>query len=169
MRLAPAIPLNVTRAPAPSGVAGVFTTLRHMREGVESAKGDPFVIATATGIIYTTPERDTLSEVTALFNWVRDHVRYVRDPHGLESLSSPAVTAQRMTGDCDDQTALLCALFESVGYPTRFVMAAYNAPGQFEHVYCQVYADNEWIDADPTERQPLGYSPPGAISIYLEG
>lgn len=166
--LAPRVPMTVTRAPVPAGVAGVFATLREMRRCIDAWKSDNFTVSTATGIIYTTPERDALSEVDALFSWVRDHVRYVADPYGVESLSSPAVTAARMTGDCDDQTTLLCALFESVGYPTRLVMASYNRPGEYEHVYCQVFACGAWIDADPTERQPLGFAPPGAVSIYLE-
>jgi transglutaminase-like putative cysteine protease len=169
MMNAPTPMLNARTIPTPSGAAGVYHTLRVMREAVATSKVDPALIQTATGIIFLTPEKNELSEVTAIFEWVRDHVRYVRDPHGVESVTDPRMTVRRMVGDCDDQTALLCALFEAVGYPTRFVMGAYSVPGNFEHVYCQVFAGDSWINCDPTERQPLGYAPPDPVSLYFEG
>lgn len=169
MMLAPFPAMSATLASAPSGAAGVFHTLGMMRRCVNASKTDLGLIQTATGIVWLTPAKDELSEITALFDFVRDHVRYVRDPHGVESLCDPRMTLQRMVGDCDDQTALLCALFEAVGYPSRFVMAAYNTPGIYEHVYCQVFACGEWIDCDPTEPMAIGYAPPGAISTYIEG
>jgi transglutaminase-like putative cysteine protease len=62
----------------------------------------------------------------ALFEYVRDHIRYIKDPVGVESVSDPYYTLARMVGDCDDQAVLLAALYESVGFPTRFVIAGYN-------------------------------------------
>lgn len=167
--LAPIPAMSATLASAPNGAAGVFHTLALMRRCVNACKTDMGLIQTATGIVWLTPAKDELSEVTALFDFVRDHVRYLRDPHGVESLCDPRMTLQRMVGDCDDQTALLCALFEAVGYPSRFIMAAYNSPGIYEHVYCQVFACGEWINCDPTEDAAIGYAPPNPISIYIEG
>jgi transglutaminase-like putative cysteine protease len=139
-----------------------------MRELVNACRVDPGVIQTAVGIIYLTPERADLAEVNALFCWVRDHVRYVRDVVGVETLCDPRMTLQRMVGDCDDQVTLLCSLLESVGYPTRFVMAGYNGP-DFEHVYCQVLVNGQWLDCDPTEREPIGWAPPAPVAYYIEG
>lgn len=168
MRCAPYVGLTGRLARAPSGAAGIFYTLRLIREAINAAKVDPRMIEAATQLIYMTPAKATLPEIDAIFSWVRDHVRYVRDVHGVETLASPWTTFQRQAGDCDDQVALLGALLEAVGYPVRLVIAAYNEPGVWEHVYLQVYADGFWLDADATEELPLGAAPAGAISIWTE-
>jgi len=63
---------------------------------------------------------------------------------------------------------LLASLLESVGYPTRFVVAAYHDPRQMEHVYLQAFAVGDWIDLDPTEPGELGNSPPDPLAIMIE-
>lgn len=166
---APTVTLNARTVPVPSGNAGVFATIRAMRELVNARKADPRIIQAATSIIWCAPERDELCEVEALHAYVRDSIRYVRDPHALESLTDPALTLARRVGDCDDQAALLAALLESVGYPTRFVIAAFAHPGAWDHVWLQVYAAGQWIDADPTEHEPLGWQPPAPLAIWIEG
>lgn len=168
MYQAPNVTLRARVAPMPSGSVGVFTTVARMREMVNTSKRDPRIIQAAASIIWTAPERDELAEVSALFDWVRDSVRYVRDVHALETLSDPAITLARRLGDCDDQSTLLAAMLESVGYPTRFVIGAFAAPGAWDHVWMQVFAGGQWIDADPTEHQPLGWAPPDPFTVWIE-
>lgn len=169
MFLAPDIPLNVQSVPLAYGSAGTMQTVRTMREMIDSGKRDPQVIRAATSIIYTTPERFEAGECGAVFDYVRDHVRYVRDVAGVETLAHPRITLERLSGDCDDQTALLGAMLEAVGYPTRLVVTAYQAPQAWEHVFLQTLIDGQWIDCDPTERQPMGYAPPNPAGIWIEG
>ena len=77
------------------------------------------------------------------------------------------LTISRM-GDCDDQSALLGALLESIGIPTRFVVAGYSGD-YFEHVYLQAWLDSDgWVDMDATEPHPMGWSPPDATVIAYE-
>jgi len=168
MFLAPTPTLSGTLLPMRSGVPGIWQTLRTMRRLVEQDKTDPAVIQGAISVSYLTPEKDQYSEAESIFNYVRDHVRYVRDVNGIETLTSPRMTMQRLVGDCDDQVMLLAALLESVGYVTRFVIAGYSDPRAFEHVYMQVLLNGEWVSADPTERVPLGWEPPGALIIDFE-
>jgi hypothetical protein len=166
---APIFDFEPASIPTLSGHAGVFVTARLIREAIDAGKRSGEITQAATSLIYITPERDELHEVRAVFEWVRDSVRYVRDPHGIESLAAPRITLRRLSGDCDDQVALLGALLESVGYPTRLVIAAYRAPQQWEHVYLQAYAAGQWIDLDPTEREALGYAPPDPVTLWIEG
>lgn len=155
------------RGAAPGGAA-VFDTLRHMRAAVNAAKVDPEIIAAAHSIIFLTPERDQHAEARALFEFVRDHVRYVPDVWGVETIAYPLLTLRKKTGDCDDQTALLCALLESVGFPTRFVMTGYSGP-DFEHVYCQALIDGQWIAMDPIDRSnAMGSQPLYPTRVYVE-
>lgn len=168
MRLAPMPVYRATLAAAPSGVAGVHHTLRLMRAMIKRARCDPAIIQAAHSIIWLTPERNHHAEATALFEWVRDTVRYVQDVAGVETLTYPPMTLQRLTGDCDDQTALLCSLLEAVGYPTRLVMTGYSG-NDFEHVYCQVLLGNQWVDCDPIERRfSLGDAPPNPVRVFVE-
>lgn len=168
MRCAPIVNLSGTLAPAPDGVAGIFHTLRLIREHIRRAKTDPRIVEAATQLIFMTPAKAELAEVDAIFSWVRDHVRYTRDVAGVETLASPWTTYRRQSGDCDDQVALLGALLEAVGYPVRLVIAAYQEAGLWEHVYLQVYAGGFWIDADPTEDLPLGAAPRDPLSVWIE-
>ncbi len=168
VRVFPTVAYTAQLAAAPSGAAGNHHTLRLMRGLINAAKVDPSIMRAAHSIIYTQPERDEMAEAAALFHYVRDHIRYVRDVHGVETLCAPATTLQRMIGDCDDQTMLLCALAEAAGYPTRLVMAGYYGT-QFEHVYCQIFAAGEWHDCDATERLALfGWAPDNPTVLFFE-
>lgn len=168
MYCAPEIPLTVSAVPLAYGSAGTAQTMRAMRELIEQGKRHPEIIQAAGGVVYTTPEKWELGEACALFEFVRDHVRYVRDVHGAETLAAPWITLARRMGDCDDQVTLLGSMLEAVGYPVRLVVAAYRGPGQWEHVYLQVFAGGEWVSCDPTEHQPIGYEPPGAAQLWIE-
>jgi len=168
MYCAPDVPLTVSAVPLAYGSAGTAQTMRAIRAMIEEGKRDPEVIRAATSIIYTTPEKMEAAEACAVFDYVRDHVRYVRDVAGVETLAHPRITLARLAGDCDDQVALLGAMLEAVGYPVRLVVHAYQAPEAWEHVFLQVWAAGRWIDCDPTEREPMGWRPPGAVSEWVE-
>ena len=168
MWLAPNPPLTVARVQTLAGNAGVFHTVRVMRRMVEEYKADPEILRAAVGVVYLTPEHAQVSEAEAVYNYVRDFIRYVRDPVGLESLTIPPITLQRQVGDCDDQTTLLATMLEAVGYPTRFVLAGYQSR-DYEHVYLEVLAGGQWIPADPIEKQSqFGYEPPNYVSRWTE-
>lgn len=169
MQLAPHHPLSGYCVTIPGGVRGVRRTLDAMRSLVRAFRVNTEIRQAATSLIFTTPERMASSEAAALFEWVQSSVRYVRDVHEVETLSTPLVTLRGRIGDCDDQVTLLAALLESVGYPTRFVAAGYSEPGQLDHVYLQAFLDGQWIDMDPTERNPMGWAPPDPVTVLIEG
>jgi hypothetical protein len=168
MRIAPNPVLSGRVVGIPDGPAGVARTLAVMRSLVRQFRVDPGIRQAATSIIFLTPEKNDVFECRALFEYVRDHVRYTRDVYDVETLSTPDKTLSGLIGDCDDQSVLLAAFFEAVGYPTRFVIAGYSDPQTFEHVYLQVFAADTWIDCDPTEPEPFGWFPPDATCIAFE-
>lgn len=142
-------------------------TIRVMRSLVENAKHSAPIIDAAVSIIYLTPQKDQLAEACAIFDYVRDSIRYVRDVFGTETLADPRTTLLRKVGDCDDQSTLLAALLEAVGYRTRFVVAGYSSTN-YEHVYVQVFVRGQWFNCDPTEDKPFGWAPPMHRSIWFE-
>lgn len=170
MFLAPTPTLSGSVLRYSEGIRGVRETLAVMRAMVNEYRVNPRMRQAATCAIFLSPEKNDMHEIETLFNLVRDNVRYVRDICDVETLSTPDKTLEGLIGDCDDQTTLLCTLLESVGYKTRFVVAAYSAPNHYEHVYAQVFVPvfGDWINIDPTEREPIGYAPPNPFSLLIE-
>lgn len=167
MNLAPQIQLSATPLTYANGLRGIFQTIQLMRDIVNCYKVDPAVRQAAVSLIFLTPEKDETSEARAIFEYVRDHIRYIRDIVNVETIATPDKTLQCQMGDCDDQSSLLASMLESVGYETRFVVAGY-ATHNPEHVYLQVYVNGEWVGCDATEQHPFGWEPPNPFVIYYE-
>lgn len=169
MMLAPILTLSGTVVQIPDGEAGTEATIVAMREMVRRCKTNPMIRQAATTVAFLQPEKHYAAEAEAIFNEVRDRVRYMRDVHAVETLQEPPITLASRLGDCDDQAALLASMLESVGIPTRFVVAGYSGP-HFEHVYLQAWLDDVggWVDMDPTEPHPMGWAPPDPTVIAFE-
>lgn len=156
--------------PSPSGnVAGTRQTLRTMRAIVSDYRSRVELIDLATSILLGVPEGNEVREIDAIYQYVRRAIRYVKDVLDVETLATPTETLMRGAGDCDDFVILIASLLESVGVPTRFVVAGYES-NEFEHVYLQAWASDvgAWLDMDAVARTPLGVQPPGARVIYVE-
>jgi hypothetical protein len=110
-------------------------------------------------------EKDQLGEVTAIHQWVMDHLRYVRDPYGVEFITYPETLAfERQDGDCDDHVILEAALLGSIGIPTHFVTVGFkNQP--FSHVYLGAVVGGRFIPLDPiVKNKPVGWEAPDPTS-----
>jgi hypothetical protein len=165
------LPAHLLLSAAPvtisSGDRGIFQTLAQMRAYVNEYRQNPIIRGCALNLVYFLPQKFDIGECDTLFQFVRDQIRYVKDIHQVETLSTPVITLTSTQGDCDDKSVLLASLFETVGYPTRFVLAGYNGSA-FEHVYLQVFCVDEWVNCDATENGPFGYAPPGATRLFIE-
>ncbi len=168
MFLAPEIPASYSRTTLSDGEAGIFDTLRLMRRMVNDYKTDAGIRQAALNVTFMTPAQDEASEVEALYCFVRDHIRYTKDVHGVETLATPDKTMAMRVGDCDDQAVLLASLLESVGYPTRFVIEGYTDGGTWEHVYLETCLCGQWVALDPTEQVAMGWQPPQPVIRWTE-
>ena len=131
--------ISVVRSRLSEGVKGVDETVSSMQEmalgqyGARSAK----IRALAINVLNDAKveNKDYYGMIVALGEWVRDNIRYVKDPVGQETLSYPEETAfNSLAGDCDDMTILVIALLGSLGirgYPVVVGMT----PGAYSHVY----------------------------------
>lgn len=168
MRLAPNIPMTASPSSLKNGMTGIFQTVGIMRGMVNDYKKNLTIRHAAISASFLTPEKNQYAEIESVFNYVRDHIRYVKDIHNVETISTPDKVLGSQVGDCDDQSTLLAAMLESIGYPTRFVCAGYSSDDALEHVYVQVFTDYGWIDCDPTEHCNIGYAPPNPACVYVE-
>lgn len=136
-------------------------TLRTMRDLTLASRKDPAIKTLADSIVRTAPSGDFSAQNAAVFNWVKRHVKYVRDIRDVETVSTPQRTLQARTGDCDDMAVLIASLLEAIGNKTRFVALGFNG-GDYEHVIAQARMGPHWITLDPTVSYSFpGWHPPG--------
>lgn len=148
----------------PPDAPGTHTTLKLMAGLVSRFKRDPLMRDTAISLVAGLRPRDWSGEARAIYEYVRDRIRYTRDVSGVETLQTPPVTMELEAGDCDDKSVLLATLLESVGHPTRFVATGYRDPQSFSHVYVETLLGTKWIPLDATTNQPFGWEPRTPVS-----
>lgn len=142
--------MRVAVEPIPAGVPGTRATIARMDELVRSAIADQEFRAFAVGLTQHLHPRDVAGQIATAFRLASNDVREVRDPHDLETVQSPQVTAQILIGDCDDKVVLLAALLRTLGRSIRYVTLA-RQPGRYSHVYLEVLFRGRWIALDPIE------------------
>lgn len=133
-------------------------TLRWMARLAQEAQLDPRIRVLAEQIVGGLFAHDYLSEYVALLNWVRSHVRYLRDSIVVEQVKGPRVTVETGQGDCDDQATLLAALVGAIGGKARFVAGAFryvNGRPALSHVWTEAWepASKVWVILDPVPGQ----------------
>lgn len=147
----------VTIESLPQGDAGTWRTLDVMAQAVRGElapdyngwQSEPireWVVKAANGMLAGFD-----SETGALFEFVRDAVRYRRDPVGTERVQDALQTLRLNSGDCDDKVVLLATGLAALGWTPRFVVQRQTG-GDFDHVYLEAFDDKrgEWVAFDPT-------------------
>lgn len=164
-RLIPlARPISVSKIP--SGDAGVRATLAMMRDVVRDYRKNTVIRYFAVQLCEELKQHDYLAELKAIHTYVRDHVRYVRDIHGVETIQTPLATLEENAGDCDDKTTLFCALCESIGFATGFKAVGLHKH-RISHVYPIVYSRGKGIAAEVIRPVSLGWEPDGITSYII--
>lgn len=147
---------GVWRGRLSSGKRGTAETLELMRAMAREGARDPMVRAAAIRELMRRGVRghDYAGEVRALFELVRDQIRFTRDPHKVETLQSPRQTLEWRAGDCDCRAILLAALLQSIGNPAKLMLRAIGVnrrrPDQFSHVYVVARMNGREVPLDPT-------------------
>ena len=137
--------------PLLAGDAGTAQTIDLIRRAVHAGLSNPTVRATAGEILRNVPAYNDRAAAEAIFNWVRQKIRFTNDPVGHETISSPDWTINHGIGDCDDINAvLLPTLLMVVGYPVRLVTLSNDPsdPSRFSHIYAEVEINGQWIPLD---------------------
>ena len=161
--------ISAKLAGLPSGRDGVIATLKHMRDFARASITAPDQtarrVANEVFKLKGVPPRKWLREISALHSFVRDSIRYVKDPVGVELVQEPQATLTLGYGDCDDKSTLLAALLLATGHPCRFVAVGFRGE-PFSHVLVEAKSGDKWIPAETIIPKPLGWFPPGVTSKY---
>jgi transglutaminase-like putative cysteine protease len=147
------------------GIQGVKDTLYIMSRLTRRYKRHPGLVALARSLVSRLPGKDWGGEIAALHAFVRDHIRYVQDVNGVETLATPDRTLEIRQGDCDDKALLLATLLEAIGHPTRFV-AVGEQPGELTHVLVETKVGEDWISLETTEPVEPGWFPPNVVNRF---
>ena len=159
------------------GINGNLDTVEVMKKMAREYSRHDLVKRLATNILHhkNIPSHHYLDEAKAIGDFVKRHVRYVKDPVGTESLTAPDMMIRMMKevgysmGDCDDMALLTAALLMSIGIHPRFRTVRYRGnTGNFSHIYVVVYEKNvsNTDSPGPTKRlvidciikdKPIGY------------
>jgi len=158
---------QVRRGRFAPGDAGTYQTLALMRRLAMEGSRRVDVREAAISIVREAgvPPHEPLGELRALYDFVRDRVRFTRDADGIEVLQGPHYTLHILAGDCDDRAILLAALAKAIGIPAEFKFRVIGAnprvPGAFSHVYVVAKLGGREIPMDPTYAEnPIGFEHP---------
>ena len=85
-----------------------------------------------------TLKRDTIDETCkAIFDFVYNHIQYVKDRTGYEELRRPARTWADKKGDCDCYSIFIGSILYNLKIPFSFRVTKYS--GDWQHIYPIVY------------------------------
>jgi len=167
----------------PDGVRGNYKTVKFMKKkAIERAK-HPFVRQLVVQILNqkNTSSHNHLDEARAIGEWVRDNVRYMKDPATMELLQDPVMMIEQASkgqarGDCDDMVLLAMTLLIAGGIKPYVKVVRYQSDfGPYNHIYLAVNENNykqskEWLIIDPIVKdQEIGYEVPHASSEVIDG
>jgi len=148
----------------PKGPRGTMASAGLIAELIRDGARDFYVRQKAIEIFReaAAAPKDRWAEVCALFNWVRNNIRYTRDIFRTELLHTARRMLELQAGDCDDMTILLSAMLISTGHPVRLALTGFRAkkPHGYSHIYPEVYVNGKWIALDATMNRPIGWAPP---------
>lgn len=142
-----------------TGDNAIYNTVSKMKQIISESSKNPYVREWARDILGYVDVNDKMNEARAVHNFVRDNVRYTKDPFGFEYIQTPPVLLEairernksggnRPTGDCDDMTVLSLSLLKSIGFPVAIKVVSFHENGRFSHVYGLVQVKGQWIPID---------------------
>jgi len=107
---------------------------------------------------------DREDKITAICDWVKQHIQYVPDPTSIELFVSPIrivndyYECKTIGEDCDGHAILVTALYRSIGIDSHVVLID-SAGNGLDHAFSEVWSEklNCWINVDTTSEYPIGW------------
>ena len=123
-------------------------------------KSEPIVRDATQHVTSDVDISDRRAVATSVWRWIRENIRYVRDPTNTELLQSPdRILSPPRYADCDGMSMLAAAMLSSVHISTGFRAIAQAEAGAYDHVYA-IYEPKpdaqSWHALDATAPLPPG-------------
>jgi transglutaminase-like putative cysteine protease len=121
-----------------------------MRRFAHKGKSDLEIRQLVETICKDLVQGDYASEVLAIYYWVCQNIRYMRDIHDVEFVKEPRQVVATRSGDCDDIATLLAAMCMACGNTCEFLLASYaSATSMPTHVFLRVTTPSGPMVLDP--------------------
>ena len=138
-----------------TGDQAIYNTVSKMKEIINTSSRNAYVREWAKKILSRIKVNDKRAEAGAVYEFVRDYVRYTKDPLGYEYITTPPTLLEdirlyqegqgdRPVGDCDDMTTLSLSLYKAIGFPVAIKVVSFTPNKKFGHVYGMVRVGTEW-------------------------
>lgn len=149
--------------------------VKYIQQMAMKGRDDPRIRALAVKIVskkcgrkFCINEKDYVSEVRAIFEYMRKHVRYVRDNVNRDTFQSAYRTLEFGGGDCDDYSITMGALLEAIGYPIKLRVIQTHDADDWNHIYIIVGIppgdpSQKWMSLDASVNRPAGWAPPKSM------
>lgn len=155
-----------------TGDQAIYNTVTKMKSIISQSSKNPYVREWAGNIISRVEVNDKQGEASAIFDFVRDQVRYTKDPYGFEYIQTPIVLLESIqqgdkpSGDCDDMTCLSLSLLKSVGFLVAIKVVSFKPNKKFGHVYGLVQIGTDWVPFDCVRPdQDMGWESQGHTRV----
>jgi transglutaminase-like putative cysteine protease len=154
--------------------------VKYIQKLTREGRDDPRIRALAVKIVsqkcgkkHCISEKDYVSEVRAIFNYMRKNVRYVRDAVKRDTFQSATRTLEFGGGDCDDYSITMGALLESIGYPIKLRVIQTTDADDWNHIYIIVGIppgdpNQKWMSLDASLNRPAGWAPPKSMIAKIK-
>lgn len=153
------------------GDEAIANTLQIMKDIINKSSQDYYVRRWTEQIVGNSGKCD-IDKIRALFFFLANHTKYLKDTHGFELLKTPQISLQLMEVgdipqlDCDDYVILSLSLLKSIGYPVAMRAIAMDEDKKLKHVYGLVKAKQSWIPIDLTKPEnDIGWEYPYATRV----
>lgn len=180
--------LNESARPAGAGVEGAFANGAGMKASLHGVRDlddrmriiiglirqgqvDPSVrvwvsevLTRRCGDTWCTPEKDRSAEIRAIFDAIRERVRYTGDVWSTDTYQAARHVLKHRTADCDDFTILGASCLLSVGIPVTLVVIQTTESDDWDHIYLRAgNGKGGFTGFDASMHHPVGWEAPSSI------
>jgi len=153
--------------------------MSHLIDEINAGKRDVRVRQIAASLLkkktaqgaWQVQERDWDGEVAAAFHFVRQNVRYTRDPYEAELFQKPRRTLELGIGDCDDISILLGSILQNIGYPVILRIIGLRG-GTYQHVYVMAgippHAPTRFVPLDASRGEGPGWELEEGVTLKTD-
>lgn len=129
------------------GKKGNVETIKMMQKVARERARHPKIRQFVLNILHQAgvPSHNHAEEARVIGEFVKDYVRYVKDPDGIELLTDPLTLIDQIErgvaqGDCDDMALLVATMLLVVGIQPHFRAVRYKTlRGHYNHIYVLVF------------------------------